>query len=148
MRNLKWEYIDWDRKVIIFPKESMKAAHSDFRLPLIDTLLEILEYFKPISGDKEYVFISSKTNKQISENFLPYQYKKLGINGIHTPHGWRSSFQTIAAEKYKEHKFPFEVIESQLHHKIGGKVTQAYLRTDFLDERRELLKWWEGFLNS
>jgi len=148
MRNLKWEYVDWNKKVIIFPKESMKAAHSDFRLPLTKTLLEILEYFKPFSGDKEYVFISSKTNKQISENFLPFQYKKLGYQGIHTPHGWRSSFQTIAAEKYKEHKFPFEVIEAQLHHKIGSKVTQSYLRTDFFDERRELLKWWEGFLNS
>ncbi len=148
MRNLKWEYIDWNKKIIFFPKESMKAAHSDFRLSLTDTLLEILEYFKPFSGDKEYVFISSKTNKQISENFLPFQYKKLGYQGIHTPHGWRSSFQTIAAEKYKEHKFPFEVIEAQLHHKIGNKVTRAYLRTDFLDERRELLKWWEGFLNS
>ena len=127
-------------------KESMKAAHSDFRVPLTDTLFKILEYFKQFSRDKEYVFISSKTNKPISENFLPYQYKKLGYQGIHTPHGWRSSFRTIAAEKYKEHKFPFDVIESQLHHKIGNKVTQAYLRTDFLDERRELLKWWEEFL--
>ena len=146
IRNLKWEYIDWDKKIIIFPKESMKAAHSDFRLPLTNTLLEILEFFKQFSGDKEYVFISSKTNKPLSENFLPYQYKKLGYQGIHTPHGWRSSFQTIVAEKYKEHKFQFEVIEAQLHHKIGGKVTQAYLRTDFLYERRELLKWWEKFL--
>ena len=148
MRNLKWEYIDWDKKIITFPKESMKAAHSDFRLPLTNTLLKILEYFKQFSIDKEYVFISSKTNKPLSENFLPYQYKKLGYQGVHTPHGWRSSFRTIAAEKYKEHKFPFEVIEAQLHHKIGDKVTQAYLRTDFLDERRELLKWWEEFLKS
>jgi len=146
MRNLKWEYIDWDKKIIIFPKENMKAAHSDFRLPLTNTLLEILEFFKQFSGNKEYVFVSSKTNKPISENFLPYQYKKLGYQGIHTPHGWRSSFRTIAAEKYKEHKFPFEVIEAQLHHKIGDKVTQAYLRTDFFEERRELLEWWEKFL--
>ena len=73
MRNLKWEYIDWDKKIIIFPKESMKAAHSDFRSPLINTLLEILEFFKQFSGYKEYVFISSKTNKPTGGNFLPYQ---------------------------------------------------------------------------
>ena len=73
MRNFKLEYIDWDKKIIIFPKESMKAAHSDFRVPLTDTLLEILEYFKQFSSDKEYVFISSKTNKPLSEKFLPYQ---------------------------------------------------------------------------
>jgi len=147
LRNLKWNYIDWDKKLIIFPKESMKATHSDFRLPLTDTLIEILEYFKQFNTNTEFVFISSKTNKPISENFLSYQYKKLGYQGRHNPHGWRSSFRTIAAEKYKEHKFPFEVIETQLHHKIGDKVTQAYLRTDFLDERRKLLRWWEDFLN-
>ena len=146
IRNLKWEYINWERKLIIYPKEAMKASHSDFRLPLTDTLIEILEYFKQLSGDKEFVFISSKTNKPISENFLSDKYKKLGYKGIHSPHSWRSSFRTVAAEKYKEHKFPFEVIEAHLHHKIGDKVTQAYLRTDFLDERRELLKWWEDKL--
>ena len=146
IRNLKWDYIDWDKRVIIYPKESMKVAHSDFRLPITDTLFEILQYFKQFSWGKEYVFISLQTNKQISENFLAYHYSKLGLKDIHSPHGWRSAFRTIAAEKYKEHKFPFEVIEAQLHHKIGDKVTQAYLRTDFLDERRELLEWWEKFL--
>ena len=146
IRNLKWKYIDWDKKVIVYPKESMKAVHSDFRLPLTDTLLEILKYFKQFSNNKEYVFISLQTNKQISENFLAYHYKKLELKGIHSPHGWRSAFQTLAAERYKEHKFPLEVIEAQLHHKIGSKVTQAYLRTDFLDERYKLLEWWERFL--
>jgi len=94
-----------------------------------------------------YLYHQKQTN-QSAKIFYLINIKKLGYQGIHTPHGWRSSFQTIAAEKYKEHKFPFEVIESQLHHKIGDKVTQAYLRTDFLDERRELLKWWEGFLTD
>jgi len=146
VKNLKWDYIDWDKRIIVYPKDSMKAAHSVFRLPLTDTLLEILKYFKQFSGGKEYVFISAQTNKQISENFLAYHYKKLGLKGIHSPHGWRSSFKTVAAEKYKEHNFPFEVIEAQLHHKIGNKVIQAYLRTDFLEERFNLLEWWEQFL--
>ncbi len=51
-------------------KESMKAAHSDFRVPLTDTLFKILKYFKQFSRDKEYVFISSKTNKPLSEKFF------------------------------------------------------------------------------
>jgi integrase len=148
IRNLKWDYINWNKRVIVFPKESMKAAHSDYRLPLTDTLIKILKYFEQFSKDKEYVFISLQTNKQISENFLNYHYKKLGLKDIHSPHGWRSAFRTIAAEKYKEHKFPFEVIEAQLHHKIGNKVTQAYLRTDFLEERFKLLEWWENFLSD
>ena len=143
IRNLKWEYINWDKRIIIYPKEAMKVAHSDFRLPLTNTLTEILKYFKPISGDKEFVFVSSKTNKPISENFLSDKYKKLGYKGIHTPHGWRSSFRTIASECLEEHKCGIEAIESQLHHKIGDKVVQAYLRTDFLEQRKRLLQWWE-----
>lgn len=146
IRNLRWEYINWEKKLIIYPKEVMKASHSDFRLPLTDTLIAILRYFKQLSGDKEFVFISSKTNKPISENFLSDKYKKLGYKNIHSPHGWRSSFRTIAAECMDEHKCGIEAIESQLHHKIGNKVTQAYLRTDFLEYRRLLLQWWEDKL--
>ena len=146
IRNLKWEYINWGRKLIIYPKEAMKASHSDFRLPLTATLIEILEYFKQLSGDKEFVFISSKTNKPISENFLSDKYKKLGYKGIHSPHSWRSSFRTIAAECMNEHRCGIEIIESQLHHKLGDKVVQAYLRTDFLEHRRRLLQWWEDKL--
>ncbi len=146
IRNLKWEYINWERKLIIYPKEAMKASHSDFRLPLTATLIEILEYSKQLSGDKEFVFISSKTNKPISENFLSDKYKKLGYKGIHSPHSWRSSFRTIAAECMNEHRCGIEIIESQLHHKLGDKVVQAYLRTDFLEHRRGLLQWWEDKL--
>ena len=146
IRNLKWEYINWERKLIIYPKEAMKASHSDFRLPLTATLIEILEYSKQLSGDKEFVFISSKTNKPISENFLSDKYKKLGYKGIHSPHSWRSSFRTIAAECMNEHRCGIEIIESQLHHKLGDKVVQAYLRTDFLEHRRRLLQWWEDKL--
>lgn len=148
IRNLKWSYINWNKNIIIFPKESMKTSHSDFRLPLTDTLIDIIKYFEQFSKDKEYVFISLQTNKQISENFLHYHYKKIKLKDIHSPHGWRSTFRTIVAEKYKEHKIPFEVIESQLHHKIGNNVTQAYLRTDFLEERFNLLEWWENFLSD
>jgi integrase len=146
IRNLKWGYIDWDKKLIIYPKNTMKASHSDFKLPLTETLIEILKYFEPISKNKEYVFVSIKTNKPISENFLSDKYKELGYKGIHSPHGWRSSFRTIAAENLEEHKCSIEVIEAQLHHKIGNKVTQAYLRTDFLENRRVLLQWWEDKL--
>ena len=145
IRNLKWEYIDWDKKVIVFPKESMKATHSEFRLPLTNTLIKILEYFKQFNS-KDFVFISAQTNKQISENFLAYHYKKLGLKGIHSPHGWRSAFRTIAAECLGEHKCGIEAIEAQLHHKLGNKVVQAYLRTDFLEHRRKLLQWWEDKL--
>jgi len=83
----------------------------------------------------------------MSENTLNHAHKRLGIED-HNAHGWRSAFSTICYEKQREHGFGYEVIESQLAHKVGGSVKMAYLRSDFLEERRELLEWWERFLQS
>ena len=83
----------------------------------------------------------------LSENTLNVAHKRLGIHD-HNAHGWRSSFSTICYEHQREHGFGAEVIEAQLAHKFGNNVTRAYMRSDFLEERRKLLKWWEGYLNE
>jgi hypothetical protein len=36
--------------------------------------------------------------------------------------------------------------ERALDHKIGNQVQRAYLRTDFLDQRRELAELWSRYL--
>jgi len=51
-------------------------------------------------------------------------------------------------EHQKEHGCSREAIEAQLHHTIGSKVTQSYLRSDFLEERRKLMRWWEEYLKG
>jgi integrase len=71
--------------------------------------------------------------------------KRAGINN-HKPHGFRSSFSTLAYEHQKQHGFSSEVIETQLSHSVGNKVTRAYMRSDFLEERRGLMEWWEKFI--
>jgi len=147
VRNLKWEYIDKKEKLIRYPAVAMKGK-KEFRLPLTDTLLEILEGIGEYTKGKEYVFCSTVTpSKQMSENTLNYAHKRLGIEN-HNAHGWRSAFSTICYEKQREHGFGYEVIESQLAHKVGSSVKMAYLRSDFLEERRELLEWWERFLRG
>jgi len=82
----------------------------------------------------------------MAEGTLVRTIKRYGYN--HQAHGFRTSFSTIAYEKQKEHGFSAEVIEAQLAHAIGNTVTRAYMRSDFLKERRKLLEWWEEFLES
>jgi len=145
VRNLKWEYVDWQRDVIIFPKEAMKAK-KEFRLPLTNTLLKILKETYIFTKDAVYVFTSPLgKSRQLSENTLNYAHKRLGIEN-HTSHSWRSAFSTNAYENIKKHGFSAEVIEAQLHHAFGTAVTRAYMRSDFLEERKELLEWWESIL--
>ncbi|GAB6045120.1 tyrosine-type recombinase/integrase [Caminibacter profundus] len=146
VRGLMWEWIDWDKNIIIIPKEQMKTR-KEFRLPLTDKLIEILNkmaMFKP--NKKGLIFFGRDYNVKMSDNTFGKLIKSKGFN--HTAHGFRASFATICYEKQKEHGFSAEVIETQLAHVIGSKVTRAYMRSDFLEERREMLKWWEKFLEN
>jgi len=147
IQNLQWKWIDLENRIINFPASSMKTKR-DYRLPLTDTLYNILIEIKEMNVETDYVFFSPTNHKKpISNTLLNLAHKKLDIIN-HNAHGWRSSFSTICYEKQKEHGFTFEVIESQLSHKVGNSVVRAYMRSDFLEERYKLLEWWEKFLEN
>ena len=61
------------------------------------------------------------------------------------PHGFRSALRNWVAEATNT---PFETAETLLAHKVGNSVSRAYLRTDFLDERRKLLQQWAAFVTG
>ena len=140
IRNLEWQFIDMKNMIIEYPKEKMKNKRA-FRLPLTKKLRSILENIRPFTEQKsKYVFCSSISySKPLSENTLNCAHKRMGIVN-HSAHGWRSAFSTICYENQRKHGFSFEVIESQLAHIVGSSVKMAYLRSDFLKERRELLR--------
>lgn len=59
-----------------------------------------------------------------------------------TGHGMRSTFRDWAAEVARARH---EVAEACLAHTIKDKVVKAYLRTSFMEERRDLLIAWAEF---
>ena len=67
--------------------------------------------------------------------------QKMGLG--YTVHGFRSSFMDWVAEVH-----PQRLLEAEraLDHQIGTQVQRAYLRTNFLDQRRELAELWTAFL--
>lgn len=60
------------------------------------------------------------------------------------PHGNRSTFRNWAAEN----GFESDMAEIQLAHKIGTAVTRAYLRTDMIEKRRQMMVSWGDFLTG
>ena len=62
----------------------------------------------------------------------------------YTVHGFRSPFMDWVAEVH-----PQRLLEAEraLDHQIGNQVQRAYLRTDFLEQRRELAELWAGHLS-
>jgi hypothetical protein len=68
--------------------------------------------------------------------------RDIGYSKEGTPHGMRSAFKVWCAEVAKVRD---EVSEAALAHTISGKVRAAYLRTDFLEERKALMIAWDGY---
>ena len=68
--------------------------------------------------------------------------RDMGLGDEATPHGMRSAFKVWCAEVAKVRD---EVSEAALAHTIPEMVRAAYLRTDFLEERKALMAAWAKY---
>ena len=138
VRNLTLDEVRGD--VWIVPAERMKAG-VEHRVPLSSEALRVLEAAKPFEVHGA-VFIGTK-GKPISDMTLSALLKRRGLEA--RPHGFRSSFRTWCAEAID---VPREIAEVALAHVAGGKVERAYRRTDYLDQRRDLMSRWANFVTE
>ncbi len=157
VRGAVWKEIDLAGKVWIIPKERMKMDR-EHRVPLCDRAIQILEEI-PRFEDSPYVFPAVKGG-MLSDMTLSKRMRlqherevKAGRSGWvdkHSgrpavPHGLRSSFRQWAGELTD---YPRELIELCLAHDIMGSVERAYMRTDILEKRREIMSEWSDFLQG
>jgi integrase len=148
--HLKWKYVDFEAKTLTIPREDMKVKDSnlnDFILPLVDEAINILNELKPLSGWGEYIFaIDGKPiNKESGNRAL----QNMGYKGKHTLHSFRGTFRSLAETHQDEHKATYEVKEAVLDHRVGGKVERAYThKSNYLEQMRELLKWYADYLDG
>ena len=70
--------------------------------------------------------------------------KRMGVAERTTVHGLRASFSTWA---YTTNAGRPDAIEACLAHKEADRVKAAYNRSDFADERRQLLAAWADYLS-
>ncbi len=128
----------------IVPADGMKGrvgTTSDFRVPLSHQALDIVERAKSLMRDG-YLFPSQRKGV-ISDATMSRLMQRRRMEA--RPHGFRSSFRTWCAEETDTRR---EVAEACLAHVTGGKVERAYRRTDYLEERREIMQRWAGFVTQ
>jgi integrase len=73
--------------------------------------------------------------------------RKTGVKGFFDqrtgkatgPHGIRSSFRDWVAERTDHSR---EIAEMDLSHEVGSDVDRAYLRTDMVEKRRQMMTDW------
>ncbi|WP_019219610.1 tyrosine-type recombinase/integrase [Bartonella florencae] len=142
IRHIRLEEIN--QSIWTIPKENMKGIVGkvfDFRVPLTYEALSIIEKAKTIEKNG-FLFVGN-SGQPISDMTLSKFMKDRGI--IYRPHGFRSSLRDWIAETTST---PFEIAEFTLSHSVGNSVTKAYMRTDFLEQRRVLLEQWASFVTG
>jgi integrase len=142
VRGARWEEIDFGAQEWRVPRERMKMK-VEHVVPLSMQAIAILrtaKTFRPL--DRRCALVFPSTNgRMLSDNALSKFMRDNEIAG--TPHGFRTSFKTWAAE----HGVRDEVSEAVLAHGDPNKVRAAYRRTTYLDERRELMRQWSDFVD-
>ena len=129
----KWEEFDFDNRIWYMPPERRKDGKGiPLRVPLSDQAIALLKKLPHLT---DYVF-PGMFAKTMSKTTPCKILKEKGYNV--TMHGMRFRFRDWAAITRQD----WVVSEKALSHSVGNEVTQAYLRTDMLDERREIMQRW------
>ena len=142
VRNLRWEWLDFSKKLIIIPANEMKMKR-EFILPMSSQVEVIIK-----SMDKMGELVFSHNEKPMSESALNYAIKALGFGKAQDFHGLRGLFSTTLNELSTTHKLSAEIIELCLAHEQKDAVRSAYNHALRLDEKRELMQFWADYIDS
>jgi len=144
---LKWEYFDFDERMITIPAEAMKVKKKIHHVPLSNITFEIFSNHKNKSVDSPYCFPSPMNkSKPIGTESLLRAIRRAGVNDDEfTTHGNRHTAATIIGNHLPQHRR--DVVDAQLHHKITG-VSGIYNRAEYFEERKTLMEDWSSYLHS
>src|SRR5471030_2986710 len=134
-------HLDDEQPVWTIPRAKMKVTNRDIdhRIPLGPEITEELRRWQAMIGKKGYVFPSPAGGKHIGRESIEKVYRvTLGLEGKHSPHGWRSAFSTLA----RDNGFSRDVVELALDHAHDSEVARAYDRGERFTQRVQLFNWW------
>lgn len=145
IRHANWNDINLKDKQWVIPAKDMKTK-KELIVPLSKQVIDILNEAKELNKEG-LVFPSPKGKKQpLSDGALVGALRRMGYTKEDVvAHSFRGIFSTIAHEKST---FNHDVIETQLAHSVGSKVSQAYNRAVYLKERTEMMQWYSNHLEE
>lgn len=142
-RQATWAEINTDAAVWEIPAERTKTARP-MRVPLSTTALRVLAEARDHANSNpnaDVLIFPSPTGRAASDATLSKLCRELGIRG--TPHGLRATLRSWMAEE----GVPRETAEQVLGHAVAG-VEAAYMRSDLLERRREVLQSWADYITN
>lgn len=142
LRAALWEEFDLVNAIWEIPAERMKMRRSHL-VPLSQQALDILQELKVMTGNYSYVFPGrNDPNKPMSEASINQLIKRIGYGGRVTGHGFRHTMSTILHEK----GFQSSWVEMQLAHTDRNTIRGTYNHAIYIDERREMLRFYSSMI--
>lgn len=146
LRGMKWADVDFEKAEW---KYFITKTRTEHLVPLSDQAIAILQHLNEVHrlADDVFVFPSPRSRLQtLSENAINVALRALGIDADEqTGHGFRASARTLLAEELGS---KVEAIEHQLAHRVPDTLGEAYNRTKYLKERREMMQKWADYCDQ
>jgi len=144
-----WSEINWKQKIWTIPAERMKGkrgSRKEHLVPLSKQAIKVLKSLLQITGPDGLMFKSIRTSSgYISNNTLNMALKRMGFDGRMCGHGFRTLALTNIQERLK---IDLRVVDRQLAHIEKNKVTAAYNRAEYWEEREVMMQKWADLLDA
>ncbi len=152
LRKAEWVEFDLDGATWTIPAVRMKGRlksklnGAPHIVPLAPQAVAILRDLHPLTGRGRYVFPNPLTpDRPLSDNGVLSALRRMGFSKDEmTGHGFRAMARTMIAERLGVAP---EVIEAQLAHAVGDALGRADNRTQFLEQRRDMMTKWADYLD-
>jgi integrase len=144
LRTAEWAEFDLEKAQWRYTVSKTKTEHP---VPLATQVLAILRELHALTGQRKYVFPGRDVKKPMSGAAINAALRRMGFDTKTeiTGHGFRAMARTILHEQLR---FPSEVIEHQLAHKVPDALGTAYNRTRFIDDRVKMMQQWADYLDN
>ena len=144
LRYANWDEFDFEMRVWKIPSSRMKRSIPHI-VPLSQQALDVFQQLYAISQGEKYIIVSSKDRSN------PINPTTLNTAISRTP--WRNkfsmhAFRTTASTLLNQNNFRSDLIERQLAHSSSNTIRGIYNHADYLEERREMMDFWGGYIED
>ena len=153
--NLKWNYINFDENSLIIPRNEMKVKNDnldDFKIPLTNEVINILNEQKLFTGHQEYIFLGRDNRSPINKESPNKALKILGFNDEEKGrkirlHVFRGTFRSLIDTLDTDNRFSFELKERILDHHETNDTVRAYNhKANYYEQFKPLMNFWSDFI--